>query len=83
MKLWEVMERIRTNGGNAHCELIVETDEIREKFGTMYDGELVKYAGVNGRVSDIPAFLGGYEVNRIDEYFLKGNSFGIGYRVYI
>lgn len=74
MKLWEVMERIQLNGGNAPCELIIETEAIRKKY---------RIAGVNGRVNDVPAFLGGHEVNQIDKYFLEGNSFGIGYRVYI
>lgn len=74
MKLYEVMEKLYTKYGNAKCELVIETDEIAFKVGSEYEGKLIRCAGVNGRVIDIPAYLGGYDVIEISERYLPGNN---------
>lgn len=67
--LWEVMQDVRlykgeavTGHNNPAVWLDVVTPAIRERYGSEYQGELIGFGGVHGRLSDIPAYLGGEQV---------------------
>ena len=63
MTLCDLMQAVyKYSEGNPRCNLEIETDSIAYSFGSAYDGERVPMRGVNGRVSDIPAYLGNCEV---------------------
>lgn len=62
MKLCELVKDLYLKHGNMACYLKVESDEIREEFSAEYEGKKISPAGVSGRVSDVPAYYGGYEV---------------------
>ena len=73
MKLYELMEAeyIKLECENIHCILNIETEAIGIRFGSRYKGELHPIGGWNGRMCDIPCFLGGYDVlsYRYMDYF--------------
>lgn len=62
MKLYELMETMYLEHGNIMCSLDVETDAIANRFGHTHEGQAVAWGGVNGRISDIPAYVGNYDV---------------------
>ena len=66
MKVWELTKVIKMNteegNRNPITRLEVETRGLRNAYGTVYKGELIQYGGVDGRLGDIPAYLGGEEV---------------------
>ena len=66
MKVWELTKVIKMNeeDGNRNpvTRLEVETRSLRKAYGTVYKGELIQYGGVDGRLGDIPSYLGGEEV---------------------
>lgn len=53
MKLYELVEDIYLGFGNMKCELGIISTDIEVKC---------KLSGVNGMLSDVPAFLGSSEV---------------------
>ena len=62
MRLWELAKELYLSEGNAACAVEVESEDIKCQFGTIYNGELCKYGGLDGRVGDIPAYLGDCDV---------------------
>lgn len=63
MTICELMNAIyHSTTGNPACNLEIETDSIAYEFGSIYEGKRVPFRGVNGRISDIPAYLGNCEV---------------------
>lgn len=74
MKLYELIheEYLDNDKENIACALIVETDEIAKEYGHPYNGEPTNWRGVDGRICDIPAYVGGYEVK---DYYYSVNLF--------
>lgn len=67
MKVWQLMSGIKIRSErNERVELRVETNVIQVVYGSIYDGQLIRFAGISGRVSDIPAYLGGEDVIRYE-----------------
>lgn len=69
MLLYELMRDVRTYeaevrqlGQNPAVNLDVVTPAVGERYGSEYQGELVKFGGVYGRLGDVPAYLGGEAV---------------------
>lgn len=86
MKVWEWAETFRIIGKNPPVIVKVETEELMNKYGTTYCGEFIKYAGVNGRLNDIPVWLGNCDIRHIDEDVmeytdLSGNK--VMYTIYL
>ena len=85
MKVWEWAERTRIEEGNPAVEVIVEKEELMVKFGqSLYDGyrnEMIRFAGINGRLGDVPAFLGGCDIETIELYSLKSGE--MKYTIYL
>ena len=57
MKLYELVSDLYHGFGNIKCELGITTADVEAKF---------HLSGVNGTLSNVPAFLGGYEVIACD-----------------
>lgn len=70
MKLYELCKTIYTmkdlTGKNPRVTLRVETPTVAMNYGTTYDGKTLFFGGVSGRLSDIPAYLGGEDVVSYD-----------------
>lgn len=66
MKLFELAHELYDADGNIEAEVVVETVAIAEKYGFDHAGKHYQYAGVKGRMNDIPVWLGGYEVTDYD-----------------
>ena len=62
MKVSELMKSIYLNEGNVPCVLNVESEQWRIVYGHLYGNEFMRWHGVDGRVSDIPAYVGDCEV---------------------
>ena len=66
MKVWELTKVIKMNEAdndrNPRTRLHIETKSIRRAYGTEWEGKFMEYGGVDGRLGDIPAYLGGEEV---------------------
>lgn len=62
MKLCELMRETYIEDGNAACVLNIVSPDIREMFAREYLGEKMFPGGVNGRISDIPAYYGDFDV---------------------
>lgn len=62
MRVSEVMKKVYLSEGNAPCELKVESEQWKIVFGHLYGNEFMRWLGVNGRVNDIPAYVGDCEV---------------------
>lgn len=67
--LWEVMQDVRlykgkaaTGSDNPAVWLDVVTPELRDRYGSDYEGQRIGFGGVHGRLSDIPVYLGGEQV---------------------
>ena len=74
MKLYELMKEIRKEEGNPDCSLTIETSYIAHEYGRHIDGDYVTWWGVDGRASDIPAFIAGEKVQHYEvcngKYFI-------------
>ena len=62
MKLYELTDILYLKRGNARVYLDVVTIAYAIKYGTLYENKLSRFGGVCGRLSDIPAYLGGCDV---------------------
>lgn len=64
MKLYELCRDLyeECNHCNFRTRLDIVSDIVAEKYGTVYDGKLSLFRGIGGRISDIPAYLGGEDV---------------------
>lgn len=62
MKLYQLMEALYLKEGNAPAEVRIDTPAVAITFGHYYEDQFMLAGGVNGRISDIPAYLGGYPV---------------------
>lgn len=65
--LWIYMKGLHehaqeTGDLNPRVELEIITPEISERYGNDYQGQRIGLGGVSGRLSDIPAYLGGEQV---------------------
>ena len=62
MKLYKLCLDLYEMYGNIPAKYTVITPEIGEKFSTTYEGKRCRFGGGDGRLGDIPAYLGGCEV---------------------
>lgn len=83
MKVWEWAERTRIEEGNPRVEVKVETEELQLRFSHIYEGYTVKYMGIDGRLNDVPAWLGRCEIKHIDEDVMVHGDGSMKYTIYL
>lgn len=66
MTITQFTKEIYLEEGNVRCKIEVETGNIGWKYGGEYEGKKVFYAGLDGRIADVPAFLGDIEIKHVD-----------------
>ena len=73
MKVWEFAEALLlTDGRNPRVIVEIETEDLKDKYGI---------AGINGRLNDVPAWLGNCDIIRFGTDVLVGND--MKYTIYL
>ena len=67
MRVCEYCKEVYLREGNVPIVLNVESHSIRAEFSHVYKGDVIEYGGVSGRISDIPSYLGDYEILKVEE----------------
>ena len=75
LKVWDFAESLKMiEGGNPWVAVKVETEGLQYRYGTLYNGEVIKYMGIDGRLNDVPAWLGNCTIKHIDEDVLTSGE---------
>lgn len=79
----EFAETLRELEGNPLVAVKVETEELQLRFSHIYEGYTVKYMGIDGRLNDVPAWLGRCEIKHIDEDVMMHKDGSMKYTIYL